>query len=81
MTARARILERNRGLMVGTALAALAAALVLSATLGLGSLLLGLVAVVPMLGHGSWHAYRALIDTSSMEARESSAAPLSPGQR
>ncbi|WP_306599997.1 4-hydroxy-3-methylbut-2-enyl diphosphate reductase [Geothrix sp. 21YS21S-2] len=37
--ARARILERNRTLMVGTALAALTVALVLAATLGLGSLL------------------------------------------
>ena len=29
--------------------------------LGLGSLALGLIAVVPMLGHASWHAYRDLI--------------------
>jgi uncharacterized membrane protein len=28
--------------------------------LGLGSLLVGLVAVVPMLGHASWYAYRDL---------------------
>ena len=34
--------------------------------LGLCSLLLGLIAVVPMLGHGSWHAYRDLVDTSAV---------------
>ncbi|MDE2418545.1 MAG: DUF2189 domain-containing protein [Burkholderiales bacterium] len=53
-----------------------AALIMIFTLLGLGSLLIGLIAVVPMLGHASWHAYRALVDTSSMEARESSAAPL-----
>ena len=37
--------------------------------LGLGSLLLGLVWVVPMLGHASWHAYRELIDASDLPSR------------
>lgn len=37
--------------------------------LGLGSLLLGLVWIIPMLGHGSWYAYRALIDASHLPAR------------
>jgi uncharacterized membrane protein len=46
------------------------AALIMGFTLlGLGSLLLGLVAVVPMLGHASWHAYRDLIDPSSLPER------------
>jgi len=40
--------------------------------LGLGSLLLGLIVVIPMLGHGSWHAYRALVDVSGLPAREGS---------
>lgn len=41
---------------------ALWAALLLGFTLlGLCSLLLGLVAVVPMLGHASWYAYRDLV--------------------
>ncbi len=40
--------------------------------LGLGSLLLGLIFVIPMLGHGSWHAYRALVDVSGLPAREGS---------
>lgn len=37
--------------------------------LGLGSLLVGLIFVVPMLGHGSWHAYRALVDSSALPER------------
>ena len=37
--------------------------------LGLGSLLLGLIAIIPMLGHASWHAYRDLVDTSTLPER------------
>jgi uncharacterized membrane protein len=40
--------------------------------LGLGSALLGLVAVVPMLGHASWHAYRDLVDISTLSTRDQS---------
>jgi len=29
--------------------------------LGVGSAFLGLLFVVPMLGHASWHAYRDLV--------------------
>ena len=43
--------------------------------LGLGSLLLGLVPVLPMLGHASWHAYRDLVDASQLPAREAYSAP------
>jgi uncharacterized membrane protein len=51
------------------------AALIMGFTLlGLGSLLLGLIAVIPMLGHASWHAYRDLVDASSLPLRE----PLAP---
>lgn len=47
------------------------AALIMGFTLlGLGSLFLGLIPVVPMLGHASWHAYRDLVDASSLPARE-----------
>jgi uncharacterized membrane protein len=47
------------------------AALIMGFTLlGLGSLLLGLIAVIPMLGHASWHAYRDLVDASSLPPRE-----------
>ncbi len=46
------------------------AALIMGFTLlGLGSLLLGLIAVIPMLGHASWHAYRELVDASLLPAR------------
>jgi len=38
--------------------------------LGLGSLMIGLVLVIPMLGHASWHAYRDLVDASAVPARD-----------
>ncbi|MEY3124980.1 MAG: hypothetical protein RLZZ573_1500 [Pseudomonadota bacterium] len=50
---------------------ALWAALIMGFTLlGLGSLLLGLIPVIPMLGHASWHAYRDLVDASAFPPRE-----------
>lgn len=55
------------------------AALILGFTLlGLGSLLLGLIFVMPMLGHASWHAYRDLVDASSLPLRD---AAVAMGQR
>jgi len=30
---------------------------------------LGLILVVPMLGHGSWHAYRHMVDVSELPER------------
>jgi uncharacterized membrane protein len=47
-----------------------AAIIMVFTLLGLGSLMLGLIAIVPMLGHASWHAYRDLVDSSSLPARE-----------
>jgi uncharacterized membrane protein len=39
------------------------AALIMGFTfLGLASLLIGLIFVIPMLGHASWHAYRDLVE-------------------
>jgi len=50
---------------------ALWAGLIMSATLlGVVFLLLGLVLVVPLLGHASWHAYRESIDASALPPRE-----------
>ncbi len=50
---------------------ALWAALLLALTLlGLGTLLLGLVVAMPVLGHASWHAYRDLVDASGLPLRE-----------
>jgi uncharacterized membrane protein len=37
--------------------------------LGLASLLLGLILIMPMLGHASWHAYRDLVDVSDLPER------------
>lgn len=61
---------------------ALWAALILGFTLlGLGSLLLGMIAVMPMLGHASWHAYRDLVDASSLPPRESGQGSPAQGGR
>jgi len=53
-----------------------AALIMVFTLLGLGSLLLGLIAVIPMLGHASWHAYRDLVDASSLPPREPLANPI-----
>ncbi len=38
--------------------------------LGMATLLLGLIVALPVLGHASWHAYRDLVDTTGLPARE-----------
>ncbi len=49
---------------------ALWAALIMVLTLfGLATLLIGLVMVMPVLGHASWHAYRDLVDSSTLPER------------
>jgi uncharacterized membrane protein len=52
-----------------------AAIIMVFTLLGLGSLLLGLIPIIPMLGHASWHAYRELVDVSNLPAREAMSAP------
>ncbi|WP_050872826.1 DUF2189 domain-containing protein [Comamonas testosteroni] len=47
-----------------------AALIVMLTLLGLGSYLLGLVVVMPLLGHASWHAYRDLVDAAAFPARD-----------
>ena len=47
-----------------------AAMLMVMSLLGLCSLLIGMVAVVPLLGHASWHAYKDLVDVSQLPSRE-----------
>jgi uncharacterized membrane protein len=48
-------------------------ALLLTLTLlGFLSALIGLMLVMPLLGHASWHAYRDVLDASGWSARESS---------
>lgn len=54
-----------------------AAILLVMSLLGLCSLLLGMVAVVPLLGHASWHAYRDLVDTSHLPNRHEDTAATS----
>ena len=50
-------------------LALWAALIMLLTTLGLASLLIGLIFVMPLLGHASWHAYRDLVDASALPER------------
>jgi uncharacterized membrane protein len=52
-----------------------AAIIMIFTLLGLGSLLLGLIPVLPMLGHASWHAYRDMVDATGLPAREPMSAP------
>lgn len=55
------------------------AALIMGFTfLGLASALLGLIAVLPMLGHASWHAYRDLVDTTGLPERQGVNDPAHP---
>ncbi|WOP15581.1 DUF2189 domain-containing protein [Ottowia sp. SB7-C50] len=49
---------------------ALWAALIMGLTLlGMATMVLGLIVILPWLGHASWHAYRALVDTSNLPER------------
>ena len=50
-------------------LALWAALIMLLTSLGLGTLLIGLIFVMPVLGHASWHAYRDLVDASTLPER------------
>ena len=43
--------------------------ILLLSMLGLATFFVGLLVVVPILGHASWHAYRALVDTSALAPR------------
>ena len=44
--------------------------------IGLLSGLLGLIVVMPVLGHASWHAYCDLVDRASLPQRDT--APIAP---
>ena len=66
----AAVLTSWRVVMEHPAPLALWAALLMGLTmLGMATLLLGLVVVVPWLAHASWHAYRDLVDTSGLPAQ------------
>ena len=73
------ILTSWQAVLANPATMALWAALLMVLTLlGLGTLLLGLVVVMPLLGHASWHAYRDLVDADSLPLRDEHAAPPPP---
>lgn len=49
---------------------ALWAAILMGLTmLGFATALIGMIVIVPVLGHASWHAYRELLDTSALPER------------
>jgi uncharacterized membrane protein len=60
------VLTSWRAVLASPAPLALWAGLILGLTLlGMAPLLLGLVVVVPWLGHASWHAYRDIVEPAS----------------
>jgi uncharacterized membrane protein len=66
----AAVLTSWRVVMAHPAPLALWAALIMGLTLlGMATMLLGLVVVVPWLSHASWHAYRDLVDTTGLPAQ------------
>ena len=65
------VLTSWQAVLANPAPLALWAALIMGLTLlGMATLLAGLVITVPWLGHASWHAYRALVDASSLAERQ-----------
>lgn len=74
-TLRQAVLTSWQAVLVNPLPLALWAALLLALTLaGLAPLLLGLVLVMPLLGHASWHAYLDLVDAASLPLRQPPAA-------
>ena len=68
----AAVLASWRAVLDNPAPLALWAALLMALTFcALVPALLGLLVVVPVLGHASWHAYRATIDAAALPPRES----------
>lgn len=64
------VLTSWQAVLVNPLALALWAALILVLTLiGLATLLAGLIVTLPWLGHASWHAYRALVDATSLPER------------
>lgn len=51
------------------ALALWASIIMVSTILGMATLFIGLIVIVPVLGHASWHAYADLLDTSALPSR------------
>ena len=55
-------------------MAAWASLIMLITMLGMGTLMIGLVIAMPLLGHASWHAYRDLVDVTGLAPRDDTAA-------
>jgi uncharacterized membrane protein len=51
------------------AMAIWATIIMFATALGMATMLIGLVLVIPVLGHASWHAYVDLVDASALPAR------------
>jgi uncharacterized membrane protein len=65
------VLTSWQAVLANPATMALWTALILALTLlGMVPMMLGLAVVMPVLGHASWHAYRDLVDASSLPLRE-----------
>jgi uncharacterized membrane protein len=65
------VLTSWRAVLANPALMATWAALILVSTLlGMLTAMVGLVVVVPLLGHASWHAYVDLVDASDLPERK-----------
>jgi uncharacterized membrane protein len=64
------VLTSWQTVLTNPAALALWAALIMALTLvGMATALVGLVVILPWLGHASWHAYRALVDASALPER------------
>lgn len=80
VSVRTAVLTSWQVVLVNPAVMAWWAALIMGFTLlGLASLLLGLVFVIPMLGHASWHAYRDLVEPSVTDVADPVSPPASKG--
>lgn len=67
---RTAVLTSVRAVGENPAAMALWAGIIMAATaLSMATLMLGFVIAVPLLGHATWHAYRDLVDTSSLPLR------------
>lgn len=65
------VLTSWQAVLTNPAPLALWAALIMVLTaLGMATLLAGLIITLPWLGHASWHAYRALVDASTLPERQ-----------
>ena len=65
------VLTSWQTVLVNPGALALWAALIMGLTgLGMVTGLLGLIIILPWLGHASWHAYRALVDVSMLPERQ-----------